>query len=299
MLDGAADLESLAGTLEASGNYRVLRRLPERTTVTEPDGSEQHLGLVLDVETTGLDPKRDEIIELAMVPFSFSGDGRIFNVGPAFAALSQPSIPIPPEITELTGITDEMVAGRAINAAEVVEIAEGAVLIVAHHAEFDRPFVERFHPVFRAKCWACSMSQIDWQVEGLRSVRLASLLTDLGFFYERHRAVSDCMALVELLAQPLPRSGVTGLAALLERAREPTWRIWAERAPFEAKDILKARGYRWNPGDDGRPKAWFFDARPGKSSAEIEFLRREIYRSGVTPRVDKLTAYERFRAEGC
>lgn len=63
-------LEALADALDASGQYRILRRLPSRSIIEQPDGSEMRQGLFLDVETTGLDPAKDEIIELAMVPFA-------------------------------------------------------------------------------------------------------------------------------------------------------------------------------------------------------------------------------------
>ena len=80
-----------------------------------------------------------------------------------------------------------------------------------------------------------------------------------GFFYERHRAKHDCIAAIELLATPLPKAGVPAMAKLLERARRPNWRIWAENSPFELKDQLKARGYRWNGDGTRNPRAWYID----------------------------------------
>jgi DNA polymerase-3 subunit epsilon len=126
------------------------------------------LGLVVDVETTGLDPQRDEIIELAMTPFNYSLDGTVFSVGDSFQGLRQPSEPIAPEITAITGITNEMVAGQVIDPAEVAKFAAPASLIIAHNAAFDRRFLERFSDVFSTKPWACSFSQVDWAAEGSR-----------------------------------------------------------------------------------------------------------------------------------
>ena len=56
-----------------------------------------------------------------------------------------------------------------------------------------------------------------------------------------HRAVDDCQATLEILSRPLPRSGRTGFDHLLSQAFEPLYRVKAVRAPYEAKNVLKAR----------------------------------------------------------
>lgn len=284
----------MAAALTASGDYRVLRRLKPAARTADPGGAETRTGLFLDLETTGLDPVRDEIIELAMVPFTYSLDGRIFGVGEPFQALREPSKPIPPEITALTGIDDAAVSGKVIDPAEVVAFAAPAALIVAHNAAFDRPFAERFSDVFSTKAWACSMTQVDWKAEGHEGAKLAYLVASAGFFYEHHRAAHDCYAAIELLATTLPSSGAPALAQLLERARRPTIRIWAEHSPFDLKDQLKARGYRWNPEGNAAPRAWYVDVDEGARDAEIEFLAKEIYRREVSPLMKRITAYDRF-----
>src|SRR3546814_6896313 len=96
-----AHLEALAAQLNASGNYRVLRRLLPRTVVTAADGTPTRTGLFIDVETTGLDPQKDEVIELAMVPFTYSLDGRIFELHDAYQRFQEPSAPFPAAITQI------------------------------------------------------------------------------------------------------------------------------------------------------------------------------------------------------
>jgi len=91
------ELEGMAAALEASGAYRVLRKLQPRRRVAAPDGVATRTGLFVDVETTGLEPSRCEIIELATAPFIYGPDGRIFEVGEPFHQLRQPSHPIPPK----------------------------------------------------------------------------------------------------------------------------------------------------------------------------------------------------------
>lgn len=295
--DELIDLEAIAKALEASPHYRVLRKLAPRLQVPGIADEETKLGLYVDTEATGLDTNRDEIIELAMVPFRFTRDGTVVRVLPAFNKLREPSIPIPAEVTEITGITKEMVVGCAIDPDEVTAFAKDADLIVAHNAAYDRKMLERFAPgAFEHKCWACSMSQVPWREHGFEGTKLSYLATQFGFFYDKHRAVSDCLAAIELLAYKMPNSGRTALDHMLEGARKPSFRIWATYAPYELKDVLKARKYRWSDGSDGFPKAWHIDVDEALLEAEIEFLRAEIYQRDVEIVVTRVTAYERFSA---
>lgn len=288
----------MASALEASGGYRVLRRLQDRPARPAPDGVQLRRGLVVDVETTGLEPARDEIIQLAMVPFTYGLDGQVYSVGEPFDRLREPSGPISAEITALTGIDETMVKGQRIGSEEVIEVAAPIDLVIAHNAAFDRKFLERLNEVFTTKPWACSMSQIDWQAEGYEGVKLGYLAASAGFFFDRHRAVQDCLATVELLALTHPGTGLTGLAQLLTRARTPSWRVWAENSPFDLKDQLRARGYRWNGDAVNGPRAWYIDVDEGAREAELAFLKSEIYRGEIDLLVRRIDAYDRFSERG-
>jgi DNA polymerase-3 subunit epsilon len=189
-----ATLDAMARQLEDSGRYRLLRRFDGNTLVEAgaPDSVRQ--GIYLDVETTGKDAARDEVIELAMVPFQYDGEGRLVGVGAPFVELREPSIPISEEITRITGITNAMVTGKSIDPAKVAAFIELAVIIAAHNASFDRRFAERFCEAFKHKGWACSMSQIDWSGEGFEGAKLSYLASQCGFFFDGHRAENDCLA---------------------------------------------------------------------------------------------------------
>ncbi|MBI1684263.1 3'-5' exonuclease [Caulobacter hibisci] len=286
-------LDLLAHQLEASGHYRLLRRFTGNTLSPAGDPASLRQGVYLDVETTGKDPLRDEIIELAMVPFAYDAEGRLCEVGIPFVALREPTVAISQEITQITGITPDMVAGKTIDPARVAAFIEPAAVIVAHHAGFDRRFTERFCPAFQHKGWACSMSQVDWKGEGFEGTKLSYLASQCGFFFDGHRAENDCLAGLEILARPLS-SGRTALAHMLETARKPTWRIWAENSPFDFRDRLKARGYKWN-GDPGpAPKAWYIDINEADREAELDYLYKEIYGGEVHLATRRITAFERF-----
>jgi DNA polymerase-3 subunit epsilon len=257
-------------------------------------GRETKVGILLDTETTGLVHTRDEVIELGMVKFDYTPDGKIVDVRDTFSAFNEPSTPIPPDVTALTGITDEMVAGHKIDEAAVNAFVGGAVIAIAHNAGFDRKFAERYWPVFEHRSWGCSATEIDWRKHGFAGAQLSYLLNGTGYFHSSHRAVDDCHALLEVLAFELPTTGAPALALLLEKARKKTVRIWAEQSPFELRDSLKRRGYRWSDGTDGRPKSWYVDVCETELDAELAFLRTEIYLRDVEPRLQMLTAFTRF-----
>jgi DNA polymerase III subunit epsilon len=93
------DLAAIAETLARSPDYRVLRRLTPRTEFASCEGQATRVGILIDVETTGLNTAQDEIIELAMVKFEYLSDDRIAKITEVFSSFNEPSNPIPAEIT--------------------------------------------------------------------------------------------------------------------------------------------------------------------------------------------------------
>jgi len=290
------NLEKFAKELDADENYRVIRRLemPHSYTQEERIGKVKKVGLYLDVETTGLKHDVDKIIELAMILFEFDLDGNIYKIIKEYDSLQDPGCEIPAHITEITGITDEMVEGQSINAEEVKHLVNQANIVVAHSAEFDRQFCENKWEIFKQKAWACSLNGIPWKTMGIESGKLEYIAYRFGFFFDGHRAINDAQAGVHILAQCFPGTDVSVMKTLIDRAREAEYRIWAIQSPFDLKELLKTRKYRWNPGDNNLPKSWYIDVPAEQVKDEIAFLQQEIYQSEVELRIDQCTAFERF-----
>lgn len=138
------NLAAMAEALSRSPDYRILRRLIARPRYTPVAGLDIRTAILLDTETTGLDHTRDEIIELGMVKFDYTPDGSIVGVRDTFSALNEPSVPISADVTALTGITNEMVAGHHFDEAAVTAFVDDAVVItISHNSGFDRKFAER------------------------------------------------------------------------------------------------------------------------------------------------------------
>lgn len=288
--------EAMVAALEATGRYKVLRKLEPVAGTAPPSDVACRTALFVDVETTGLDPVRDEIIELAMVRFSYDAEGRIFAAEEAYHGLQEPSVPISAEITRLTGIDAAMVAGKTIDKAEVARLVDGCDLVLAHNAGFDRKFLEMFCDAFVHKPWGCTQSQIDWKAEGFEGTRLPYLAAGAGFFYDKHRAMNDCHAAVALLTQTLPQSGRNAFVALLDNARRKDIRLFASQAPFDLKDKLRARGYRWNGEGVGASRAWYIDVPDDLLEAELAWLEADIYGRPVDLHRLRIDAFNRFSA---
>jgi len=294
---GAQDETRMVRQLEDTGRYRVLRKLQPRPVVEVRRPAFPLRGVILDTETTGLNARKDEIIEIGIVAFSFDANGAIGDVTGVYGGLRQPGVAIPPEITRLTGITDAMVAGQTIDIAQLQALIDPADLVIAHNAGFDRPFCEAFSAIFGPKAWACSVSEVDWSARGFEGTKLGYLIGQAGYFHDGHRAVDDCFALLEVLAQSGPGPGETPFAELFAASQRSRVRIFAEHSPFDMKDHLKARGYRWSDGSDGRPKSWWVEVPEEALDDELRYLRAEIYRwPDADPPIRRLSALDRFKA---
>ena len=97
-----------------------------------------------------------------------------------------------------------------------------------------------------------------------------------------HSADQDCAALIQMLATPLD-SGELPMRLLLESARRTSVRIYAVGSPYDKKDLLKARGYRWDPGGAGRPKCWYVDVPEERYEEEYVWLKENVYDGNAAP----------------
>ena len=273
------NFDDMADQLSAHPDFKVKRRLVPILDFGPGTGGPTQRVLILDTETTGLDWRAESIIELAMLAVDVDMQtGKPVGEVEVYEDFEDPGRPIPPEIVKLTGITTQDVKGQRLNEEKIKDMVERADLIVAHNAGFDRPFVENRLEVFEHKAWACSFQGIDWKAQGLGSAKLEFLCSELGWFYDAHRAQVDCHALLRVLSTPLksdkPEGAVTGLLQLFEGSQNARTVVKAFGSPFETKDKLKSRGYRW----DAEARVWYTAVKSAAAlDAEAEWLKAEVY----------------------
>jgi DNA polymerase-3 subunit epsilon len=287
------ELEAMAAKLAAHPDYRVLRRLDMAKQRPALAGSTVRRAAIVDTETTGTDSTADKVIELAIVVFEYChATGTVGLALETYDALEDPGMPIPPSSTAIHGITDAMVVGQRIDDLRVTRLLESVGIVIAHNAGFDRKFLEPRLPVFASLPWGCSWQEVPWSGAGIASSKLEYLAYRYGFFYEGHRAEADCHALLEVLAQPFGESGGTALKSLLDSARTPSYRLWANNSPFETKDVLRQRGYWW---DAGR-RCWSVEVRSQEAvQEELAWLRDTVYAGkNVELDLDEFDARSRY-----
>lgn len=176
--------------------------------------------IAFDLETTGIQPKTDAIVEIGAV--RFCGTEPV----DAFSTLVNPGRPIPPGATAVNGITDEMVADQPNVQTVLGDLADfcGDLPLVAHNAPFDFKFLLKAVNEHHARAPkgvvldSCALSRIIFP--GMINYKLGTLVTHFGFPSGTfHRAEEDsvyCGRLFAHIVQSLERAGeVATVPALL------------------------------------------------------------------------------------
>lgn len=295
MSNSASNLDEAVALLNADADFKVLKRVPEQFDTLPAVGAEQFKAAIIDLETTGLSAEQDEIIEIGTLIVTFNIEQGISSVVFSDNQLQQPEKPITEEITAITGITNEDVAGKSIDWPLLMDALKDVHLVICHNARFDRQFLELQTPgevseLFQRKAFGCSASDVSWRQLGFEGAKLEYLNLKMGYFYDGHRALVDCWATMNLFIQK-PEA----FELLKESVRQKQRLICAVNADFDKKDLLKARGYRWSSGDRNLPKSWYTVVNEADVEDEMTYLNETIYEGRNVPLPQQVVnAYNRY-----
>jgi len=155
--------------------------------------------VVIDLETTGLDAKLDDIIEIAAVRYK---DKKIID---SYTTLVNPLKPIPEHITKINGITNEMVK----NAPTIEEALPKLIdfisdsIIVAHNASFDLKFLKSHAArmgIEISNPYTDTLTLSRKVFPELENHKLTTVANHIGFYADTfHRAYNDAMACGQIL----------------------------------------------------------------------------------------------------
>lgn len=193
----------------------------ERQTLLEffPEGL-----IAIDLETTGLSPLVDRIIEIAAFKVTKEGES-------IFSTLIDPEIDIPPHTIAIHNITNEMVTGSPKLIDVLAELKDflGEQPIVAHNAKFDLGFIvmglqrEKMKLSKALIYCSCKMSRVTHKE--MTNHKLGTLVKELNIpLVNHHRALDDAYASLKIFIHGLER-------------------IKAGKTPEEQKSDLKSHGY--------------------------------------------------------
>lgn len=190
----------------------------------------------LDIETTGLVPKRDKIIEIGAVKIR---NGKIEDY---FDRLVNPGRKLEERITELTGITDDELLTAPYIEAVLPELLDfiGKDILVGHKILFDYSFIKRaaVNQGFEFKKKGIDTLKLARRfLPELESKRLTFLCEHYGIVYDAHRAGNDAQAAAKLyfkLAESFP----------IEEAFEPVSLIYKVKKESPATQKQKERLYK-------------------------------------------------------
>ncbi|MCK1993298.1 exonuclease domain-containing protein [Peribacillus muralis] len=168
------------------------------------------LGLVLDVETTGLRPTSDEIIELALILFTYDNE-----TGEIIKHIDQESFLREPlglqarmnydQAYRIHGIPFSTVEGKSFHDEKIKSFIARADDIFAHNASFDRSFLYQMYPEVNDQKWFCTMRNVPWKQYGFENSKLLTLLQAHRITnFQTHRAMDDISYLMELMRKPSP-----------------------------------------------------------------------------------------------
>jgi len=188
----------------------------------------------LDIETTGVDPERDRIIEIGIVRF------RGETVLEEWSSLVDPQMPIPQRITELTGITDAMVQQEGIPLWRALSEAQqviGNAPIIGHNIGFDLGFFRNLStpPPFIKNASIDTFELAGLLVPHAGRYSLGALAHALNIhLLESHRALADARTAHQLYlklferAMSLPQEVVQEISAFAERSGWALADFWRE-----------------------------------------------------------------------
>ena len=194
--------------------------------------------LIVDTETTGLDPQLDHCLEVGVI---------LFDV-PSRQVLAQQSFLLPVEANAAEAINHIPASATQLHqpwrqALDYLQsLLEVADVLVAHNAVFDRQWFGRGHLPATDKRWLCSMEDMRWPAD--RQLRSRPSVRDLALAYEipvwaAHRALTDCTYLVEVFRR------CDHLEQLIAHGLEPR-QLMRAQVSYNDRHLARDAGFRWN-----------------------------------------------------
>lgn len=207
---------------------------------------------ILDTETTGLDPSKGKVIEVAAVFYNIPSRSIISQASTLLYAEANPAYEINRiEIASLVATPPKI---ESMGTFLINQMMIEADAIVAHNAEFDRKWmatIPDFQEAIQNK-WICTKNDVVWPVRKGIALTLISICSDLGVpIINAHRALSDCLLLVGAI------DCIDDIENFLDKSGRGRITYHA-KIDFDKRQLVKDAGFQW----DNLKKVWHAKLTP-------------------------------------
>ena len=156
--------------------------------------------ITIDIETTGLDPEKDEILEIAAIKYIENNEAEVFS------RAVKVQKPLTKEISELTGITDDFLLKNGMDIETALKDFwdfVGRAKLVGYNISFDMSFLRNASIEHKIKMQANKCIDIlqlaRRKVKGTKNYKMSTVASTLGIeMVQKHRAESDCRLAFEI-----------------------------------------------------------------------------------------------------
>lgn len=213
-------------------------KAPQEESMPSSDTMLPEKLLIVDTETTGLDPDIHECLEIGAILFDVKSRSVLAQQSFLLPVLENGAEKINRIPAEITQISQPWQAGLTY-LDSLIQVAD---VMVAHNVAFDRQWFGKEPLPKISKNWICSMEDITWPSS--LNIRIRPSVRDLALAYgvpvwNAHRALTDCIYLSEVLSR------CDNLEELLIQGLQPRVLMRAQ-VSYDQRQLAKNAGFRWN-----------------------------------------------------
>ncbi len=273
---GIEQLDLLEDLEDSSHNCSSDRTPPKESFGSKPMtsrasfqlNSKPEFLLIIDTETTGLDPEKHFCLEVGAILFHVSSRSTLAQQSfliPVHSNDAEAINRIPAKVTRLNQPWEEGMS-------YLDSLMESADLLVAHNAAFDRQWFGKPPLPTTSKKWLCTMEDISWPET--RQLRSRPSVRDLALAYgvpvwNAHRALTDCIYLAEVFSR------CEDLEKLIQYGLEPR-RLMRARVSYDQRHMAREAGFRWNDPLEGAWSRRLSDREAAKLSFNVEVVKSDF-----------------------